>query len=242
MKNIYIQMSTDTTKIWFTNPTILLKKEYVTQVWPTKNMSRDEKINAITRFVILLSVLGFLVTQNYNFFLTGFITLGVIGILFYAREYNPSNDGTDSPKQTEGFTNQKLYHSMKNKFTNPTVKNPLMNVLLPEIQDNPTRKMAAPAYNRAVEKQINEDTQNMIVSNFDDDPEIKKKLFSSLGDSLEFEDFGQYNFYATANTRVPNDQKGFADFLYGDMVSGKEGNDFELIKNNPRIGSIVGQN
>ena len=112
---------------------------------------------------------------------------------------------------------------------------------LPEIQDEPKRKMAAPAYNRAVEKEINEDTKNMVVSNFDNDPEIKKKLFSSLGDSFEFEDFGQYNFYATANTQVPNDQKGFADFCYGDMVSGKEGNDFALIKNNPRIGSIVGQ-
>jgi len=114
--------------------------------------------------------------------------------------------------------------------------------LLPEIQDDPKRKKAAPAYNRAVEKKINEDTQDMIVSNFDNDPEIKKKLFSTLGDSLEFEDFGQYNFYATANTRVPNDQKDFAEFCYGDMVSGKEGNDFALIKNNPRIGSIVGQN
>ena len=117
-----------------------------------------------------------------------------------------------------------------------------MNVLLPEIKDDPKRKRAAPAYNRAVEKQINKDTENFVASNFDDDPEIKKKLFSTLGDSFEFEDFGQYNFYATANTRVPNDQKSFAEFCYGDMVSGKEGNDFALIRDNPRIGSIVGQN
>ena len=61
-------------------------------------MSRDEKLNAISRLVIILSVLGFLVTQNYNFFLTGFITLGVIAILFYTREKNSSN-------------------RMKNKFT-----------------------------------------------------------------------------------------------------------------------------
>jgi len=240
MKNIYIQMSIENTNIWFTNPSILLKKEYITQVWPTKNMSRDEKINAISRLVIILSVLGFLVTQNYNFFLTGFITLGVTAILFYARENNSST--SDDKTQKEGFTNSALYQSTKNQFTNPSVKNPFMNVLLPEIQDNPKRKKAAPAYNRAVEKQINNDTQDMIVSNFDNDPEIKKKLFSTLGDSLEFEDFGQYNFYATANTRVPNDQKDFAEFCYGDMVSGKEGNDFALIKNNPRIGSIVGQN
>ena len=176
----------ETTNIWFNQPLVLFKKGHINQLWPRENMNKNEKINAISRLVILLTILGFLV--------------------------------------------------------NPTVKNPLMNVLLPEIQDEPKRKMAAPAYNRAVEKKINEDTQNMVVSNFDNDPEIKKKLFSSLGDSFEFEDFGQYNFYATANTRVPNDQKGFADFCYGDMVSGKEGNDFALMKNNPRIGSIVGQN
>jgi len=117
-----------------------------------------------------------------------------------------------------------------------------MNVLLPEINGDPKRKRAAPAYNRAVEKQINNDTENFVVSNFDNDPQIKKKLFSTLGDSFEFEDFGQYNFYATANTRVPNDQKSFAEFCYGDMVSGKEGNDFALIRDNPRIGAITGQN
>ena len=233
-------MSIANTKIWFTNPSILLKKEYIKKIWPTKNMSRDEKINAISRLVIILSVLGFLVTQNYNFFLTGFITLGVIAILFYTRSTDPMD--TDQKSRKEGFTNPTEYESSKNNFTNPTQNNPFMNVLLPEIQDNPNRKKAAPAYNRAVEKQINTDTQDMIVSNFANDPEIKKKLFSTLGDSLEFEDFGQYNFYATANTRVPNDQKDFAEFCYGDMVSGKEGNDFALMKNNPRIGSIVGQN
>jgi len=239
-------MTIETTNIWFNNPLVLFKKGHINQIWPKGNMNKNEKINAITRLVITLTILGFLVTQNYNFLLTGIITLGVIVILYYAKEYKNETDGnnTDSEKKKlmEGFTNPRVYKSLKNNFTNPTNKNPFMNVLLPEIKDDPKRKMAAPAYNRVVEKEINEDTQNMVVSNFDNDPEIKKKLFSSLGDSFEFEDFGQYNFYATANTRIPNDQKGFADFCYGDMVSGKEGNDFALMRNNPRIGSIVGQN
>ena len=175
-------MSNDNTKIWLTNPSILLKREYITQVWPTKNMTKEEKINAITRLVIILTVLGFLVTQNYNFFLTGFITLGVIAILFYSNEKKTSSD--DNKVSKEGFTNPSLYQSSKNNFTNPTKNNPFMNVLLPEIQDNPKRKRAAPAYNRAVEKQINEDTQDMIVSNFDNDPEISlqnaKKEYSKI--------------------------------------------------------------
>ena len=237
-------MTIETTNIWFKHPLVLFKKGHINQIWPRENMNKNEKINAISRLVIILTILGFLVSHTYNFLLTGVITLGVIAILYYTREYKNEHDdnnmGNAKQNPIEGFTNAQVYKSLKNNFTNPTNKNPLMNVLLPEIQDEPKRKMAAPAYNRAVEKEINEDTKNMVVSNFDNDPEIKKKLFSSLGDSFEFEDFGQHNFYATANTRIPNDQKGFADFCYGDMVSGKEGNDFALMKNNPRIGAVVG--
>ena len=87
---------------------------------------------------------------------------------------------------------------------------------------------------------INEKTEEFIVSNFDDDSKIKKKLFSNLGDSFEFEQFAQHNFYATPNTQIPNNQKEFAEFCYGDMISAKEGNDYALIRNNPRIGAVSG--
>jgi hypothetical protein len=230
-----------TTNIWIKDPTVLLKKNQLNQIWPKSTMSRNEKINAITRLVIVLSLLGFLITQSVNFFVTGGITLGVIILLYYAKDFKKDSNVSKDIKTREGFTNPKVYQAMKSEFTNPTNKNPLMNVLLPEIADDPHRKRAAPAYNRAVEKKINKDTENFVMSNFDNDKKIKKKLFSTLGDSFEFEDFGQYNFYATANTRIPNDQHSFAEFCYGGMTSGKEGNDFDLIKNNPRIGSIAGQ-
>ena len=238
-------MTLDNTNIWFTDPSVLLNKNQMYQLWPTENMSRNEKINAITRLVVILSILGYLLTNAINFFLTGFVTLGVIVILYYAKESHsskPSKISKLSDDTKEGFTNPDVYKALKKEFTNPTQKNPLMNVLLPEINDDPTRKRAAPAYNRAVEKSINEKTEDFIVSNFDDDPKIKKRLFSNLGDSFEFEEFGQYNFYATANTKVPNDQGAFAEFLYGGMTSAKEGNDFDLAKNLPRIGAIAGQN
>jgi hypothetical protein len=231
-------MATESTNIWLNDPSVLFKKGQINQLWPKEKMSQNEKINAITRLVIILTILGFLITQAYNFFFTGLITLGVIALLYYAREYKK-----DEPSdEKEGFTNPKVYEALKSNFTNPTNKNPFMNVLLPEIKDDPKRKMAAPAYNPAVEKKINKDTENFVVSNFDNDPDIKKKLFSTLGDSFEFEDFGQYNFYATANTRVPNDQKSFAEFCYGGMISAKEGNDFALLQNAPRMGSIAWQN
>ena len=53
-----------------------------------------------------------------------------------------------------------------------------MNVLLPQIKDNPERKMAAPAFNRKVEKEINKKAGNV-----GPDP----RLFLDLGDSISFE-------------------------------------------------------
>jgi len=232
-------MASESTNIWFNDPSILFKKEQLNQIWPKEGMSQNEKINAITRLVIILTILGYLITQSLNFFITGAITLGVIIFLYYAKSLKQD----DKKKQVkEAFTNPSVYNDVKCNFTNPTEKNPVMNVLLPEIKDDPKRKMAAPAYNRAVEKQINNETEDFVISNFNNDKKLKKKLFSTLGDSFEFEDFAQHNFYATPNTTIPNDQHGFAEFCYGDMVSGKEGNDFALMRNNPRIGSITGQN
>ena len=112
----------------------------------------------------------------------------------------------------EGFNSDILYNLSKSSMTTPTKENPLMNVMLPEIQDNPKRNMAAPSFAPKVEKEINESVKKNL------DP----KLFQDLGDNIEF-DSSMRSFYATANTQVPNDQKAFAEFCYGGMKSCKEG-------------------
>ena len=114
--------------------------------------------------------------------------------------------------------------SHKSQFTKPKKNNPLMNVLLPEIKYNPKRKMAAPSFNRAVEKEINK-----MAGNVGPDP----RLFLDLGDSVSFEQ-SMRNFYSTANTKVPNDQTAFAKYCYGDMPSCKEGDAFQCTKDNQR--------
>ena len=95
-----------------------------------------------------------------------------------------------------------------------------MNVLLPDIQDNPKRLPAAPAYNKVVETKMNDSTKNIVKNNFEDQ-DIDKKLFENLGDKLEFEQ-SMRQFYTTANTQVPNNQKEFAQFCYGNMASCKD--------------------
>ena len=102
----------------------------------------------------------------------------------------------------------------------PTKKNPLMNVLMTEYSENPKRQQAAPAYNELVEEEVNEKAQAQ-----------DKKLFKNLGDNLSFEN-SMRNFYAMPNTKIPNNQKDFALFCYGNMPSCKEGDALQCTKNN----------
>ena len=218
------------TPFWLSNPEILLDKNNITQLWINNSMSFEEKLNAISRLIILLTIIGYLVTRNTKIIITGLVTLLALIILHRVQTAN----NTNKIVLKEGFcnANPKLYELIKNNYTQPSNKNPAMNVLLTEIADDPNRKQAAPAYNPAVEKQINESTQNFVMTNFDNDPIIKDRLFKDLGDSFEF-DQSMRSWYATPNTRVENDQTAFAKFCFGDMISCKEGDAFGCTRNMP---------
>ena len=62
-------------------------------------------------------------------------------------------------------------------------------------------------------------------------PELEntnKQLYGDLWENFELDQSNRI-FYSTANTRVTNDQGAFADFLYGTMPSGKDGDKFQLL-------------
>ena len=60
--------------------------------------------------------------------------------------------------------------------------------------------------------------------------ESQDKLFKDLGEQYTFEQ-SLRQFHSNPNTRIPNDQKSFAEFCYGNMVSCKEGNLFACARN-----------
>ena len=234
------------TPFWLNEPTILFDKKQIMEIWPNPNMSNMEKLNAISRFVIIASLLGYLITLNMGIIFVGIITLAVIAILYHVQSNKIIADEKAKelpPKIKESFTNAILYNEVKDDYTNPKENNPMMNVLLPEISYNPTRNEAAPAFNTEVEKNINNSTKDYVVdTTFSDESTkqkeyIKRKLFSDLGDSYTFDD-SMRNFYTNPNTTIPNDQGGFANFCFGDMISAKEGNEFALGRWQPRVGGV----
>jgi hypothetical protein len=202
---------------WINDPIILFDKNAITQVWPLENMTREQKINAITRLVILLTLTGFLFLNDIKILITGITSIIILVFTYYILNRNNNLN-----KIKESFSNEEIYDKVKHNFSNPTSINPIMNVLLPEIQDNPNKLPAAPSYNNAVKKIINEETKSFIVSNFDNNETVKKNLFDDKGDNVVFEQ-SMRQFYTTANTRGPNNQAEFARFCYGNMASCKDG-------------------
>lgn len=210
------------TQIWIKTPYILFDKNHILDIWPKETMTREEKFNAITRCVLFLTFIGFFVFKIMKILVTGLVTLVILAFIYYA--LNKKNNKELKEKLKEGFSDEVMYEKMKQNFTNPTTQNPIMNVLVPEIGDNPERLQAAPAYNKKVESQINDSVKNIVKKNFDDE-NIGEKLFEDLGDNMMFEQ-NMRQFYATPNTLVPNNQKDFARFCYGNTAACKDG-DFE---------------
>ena len=202
---------------WLDNPNILFNKKKIMHIWHQRKYSFTGKLNAITRLVFILTLLGYLFTRNVKILVTGVITIIIIIILYKTQKRKRK---LNKKILKEGFTSPELYEQVKSSFVKPTKTNPLMNVLLPEIQYNPQRKPAAPAFNPTVEKQIN----NKVA-----DP----RLFLDLGDNIAF-DQSMRNFYATPNTTIPNDQTAFAEFCYGTMPSCRGGDYLQCSKNNYR--------
>jgi hypothetical protein len=226
-----------TTPFWINSPTILFDKNHINQLFPNKKMIAEEKLNAITRLILLLTLLGYLITRKIKFVITGLITIAALIILYKVQQQQQSRAPTPLKKtMTEAFTNPEIYKRLRNQFTNPTAANPAMNILMTEYSDNPERNQASAAFMPIVEKEINAKTQEYIIQNQSRENEnkndLKDKLFKDLGDSFEF-DQSMRAWYANPSTTIPNDQESFAEYCYGDMISCKEGNEFACVRNAP---------
>jgi hypothetical protein len=216
-----------TTNFWTQDPSVLIDKEQVFELWPTSFMSYNQKLNALTRIIIILSLLGYFVFGSLKSITTGFVVVFLIVMLKAGSMTN----------MTERFMNGALFNvedeieeneendAIKKKITEykkPTTNNPLGNVLLTEIHDNPTRKSAPPAFYDSITDEIGLKTKEMIKELNSENIDIEKKLFYDLGNNSEF-DYSMRNFYSTANTEIPSDQEAFSNYLYGDMKSTKDG-------------------
>jgi hypothetical protein len=230
---VYIIMATP---FWSNNPTILFDKTYIYEIIPKSDMRFENKLNAMSRGIILLSLLWFMFTSKTKPIVYGILSLCMIA-LFYKMRKNSILSSLRS--SSEGFSTNQLAKRNQETTTNPVTletvlktnyydlnkRNPLGNVLLNEITDDPNRKPAPPSFNPDVYEDINKSAKKAIQMMNPGIVNTNKQLFGDLWQNYDFENVAMRPFFSTANTKVTNDQGAFAEFLYGGMISGKESNE-----------------
>ena len=236
---------------WLENPNVLFQSDYMFEFFPVETMMYSQKLNAITRTVLLMGIIIFIVTQNAHIFIILAITIGAIALVHNNQskkskskksvrfdlagddddddddEFEPFTDKTERLAQdTLEMENIKLMNrDNTGLFDKSTPSNPFSNVLLTDYEHNPNKKTAPTSYNKYVNADILGQAKEFVKHANPDQPDIADKLFKDLGEEFQFEQ-SMRPFYSNAATTIPNDQQAFADFCYGSMVSCKEGNMF----------------
>ena len=228
-----------TIQFWSNDPTILFNKDYIFELWPTTSMCYEEKLNAISRLIILLTILGYILTMSMRILAVGALTLLVIFILYNMRKQKLTKDMLENFEDKSSVQGNEVTGMFDNKpksFINPvtldavlrtefkegTKKNPFSNVLLTQINDEPERKAAPPAFNVDVDEDITKNVKRAVQMMNPGIKNTNKQLFGDLWQQFQL-DNSLRPFNSCPNTRVTNDQGAFSQYLYNDMkFSGKE--------------------
>lgn len=222
-----------TIPFWSNDPTILFHKNYVFELWPTSNMCYEQKLNSVSRLIVLLTILGYIASGSKRVLVVGVLTLVVIFILFRMRKQKVTKEmmeGFESVKpanEIKSVFNQTIVNPvtldavLRTEFKEGNKKNPFSNVLLTQINDEPERKAAPPSFNVNVDEDITKNVKRAVQMMNPGIKNTNKQLFGDLWQQFQLDNSNRI-FYSMPNTRVTNDGMSFANYLYGDMPSAKE--------------------
>lgn len=185
--------------IWSSDIYILFRPDKLKEFWPSKYHSYYERINAVTRFVIYCSVLLTIFKQDPIYIMTGIIMIVLMG--FFSKDQK-----NHKRENVAKISNPDYAEKIESKCQDPTPDNPFAN---PLVMGNVYKSPACPS-NDAKDKINDAFFDNFIQNPYD---------FYNRKHS-------QREFYSVANTIVPNDQAGFAEWCWGNS---------KICKQNPSI-------
>jgi hypothetical protein len=218
---------------WTENPNILFDAKYIFEFFPTNTMTYTQKLNTVTRVILIISIFLFVYSKNIWVIIVGAITIFSIYLYYKNTIYQDKlfNEGYDNPAQVLIKQKSTNIPQTNEIFSSPNTKNPFNNVMVTDYEYNTLKKPAPPSTNEITKIAILDKAKDLVKEQNPGQPDITEKLFKDLNEELNFEQ-SLRPFHSMANTTIPNDQAGFAEFCYGSLISCKEGNLFACAKNN----------
>jgi len=185
---------------WGEQPEILYSGTRLVEFVPTSDMNRTEKINALARMFIYLSVVFSILYMNSNYLY--FMIIG-LAFLYFVHVNYPETD-------TEGFAdcNTCGLDPNGNVHQMPTKDNPFMNVLLTDYTDRPLRPPAADVEVPAVKADMKRLFEHNLYKNVDD---------------IWDRNNSQRQYYTNPGTTIPNDRDSFMNWCWRSPYVCKDG-------------------
>lgn len=189
-------------KIWYEDPiAFLMDVEDAARILPSKSMTLTEQLNAAFRFALYFSIVVLVVKRDANVFFFA-IFVGLLTIVIYNHDKSVNNNKSVILEKLNMGSSPTQKHCVL-----PTRDNPFMNVLYTDYADFPNRPGACNPMSTKAKTAIRKNYEKGTVRDVDD-------IFGKNS--------GERQFYTTAITTIPNDQSGFANWLYKSPPTCKE--------------------
>jgi hypothetical protein len=205
-------------KIWYNNIQEFITTKNYFVILPIGEMSLEDKLNAIVRFFIYLGILLSLIRGDYRYLFFALIA-GIISIVIYNSEILRQNNVRDVlEKENLDIINNKV-------CTRVTLENPFMNPSIADMTYNPDRPEACDITEEKIQDKI--------------DDKFNARIFRDVNDIYN-KHASQRQFYTLPSTTIPNNQGGFANWLYNRGPSCKQGNEDQCWRNISAMGVLGG--
>ena len=146
---------------WGKDPNEILSPTHILEFFPVSTMTYEQKLNAVSRLVILLCFIFYFFLRSWRVIIIGLFTIiGIVAIYF-------SNKKRVKFANEEGFENitedlTKKYSFPSDIFGEPTDTNPMQNVLMTDYDAPGNKKPAIASYTKENSERIVNETKKMI--------------------------------------------------------------------------------
>lgn len=107
--------------VWYQNAKVLFEKGRMMEFWPNRMHSREEKVNAIVRFIVYATVLTYLLSKKSKY-----LVMGLVGVVAISLAHSASPKG---PKP-------ELPMVQVRDLRRPTRENPMSNRMVMQVPDD----------------------------------------------------------------------------------------------------------
>ena len=207
---------------WYNDISVLFEPSKLKKYIPLKSFTKDEKLNAIVRLGIYISILFIILTSNINYLFIAIFCL-VLTLFIHSNEDNKKvNNFKKNIENYENLKDDEMYKENNIEVNDyledcvlPTDENPFMNVLLTDKRNR--KKACSSVRNKKIKKLV--------------DNKFSQGLFKDINSVYDREN-SQREYYTMPATTIPNNQGDFADWLYKTPKTCKENNGNQCVGNN----------